>query len=247
MKKNGFSFLFAFLGEGRGLKFLPLAAIMTVAANFAAAQESAAGAGFSLAGGRFGEINLKAGYQFEGLARDNITEWFDYDIHNFYQTDPGFYAGAEYVYPLFDQRLKLGFGLQYELPREAWDGWSGDPADLENERVKYSLLPVYAAIQYHPIKDLRGLFVRGNIGYGVLTSIELLPKGKTGTPDLVEKKGGLYWHISAGFEADWGLIFECFYSRKHIGATWDFAGMATATDLYTMKDLGISVGYKIRL
>jgi hypothetical protein len=119
--------------------------MMIITASFVTAQETG---GLSLSGGKFGEINLKFGYQFEGLARDNITEWFDYDINNFYQTDPGVYFGAEYLYALFNQTLKIGVGAQYELPKEAWDGWSGDPVDLENERVEYSLLPVYAAIQY---------------------------------------------------------------------------------------------------
>jgi hypothetical protein len=197
--------------------------------------------------GKFGEINLKAGYQFEGLVRDNITEWFDYNIHNFYQTDPGIYFGAEYLYSLFNQTLKIGVGTQYELPKEAWDGWSGDAADLENERVKYSLLPVYAAIQYHPIRNFQGLFIKGNIGYTFLTSIGLLPEGKPNTPSLVEKKGGLYWQISAGFEADWGLLLECFYNQKYISAAWDFTGMGTATDIYKVKDSGVSIGYKIKL
>jgi hypothetical protein len=242
MKKNGF----VFFREGQGLKSLLLVVIMTTTANFVTAQDFS---GLSLAGGKFGEINLKFGYQFEGLTRDNVTEWFNYDIHNFYQTDPGFYFGAEYLYPLFDQRLKLGLGLQYELPKEAWDGYSGDPADLENERVKYSLLPVYATIQYHPIKNLQGLFVKGNIGYSFLTSIELLPDGIP-RPDLDEKKGGLYWQISAGFEADWGLILECFYSQKYFSAKWDFSDLgmpATSNDLYKAKDVGVSIGYKIKL
>jgi hypothetical protein len=200
------------------------------------------------ADGQFGEINLKAGYQFEGLARDNITEWFNYDINNFYQTDPGFSFGAEYVYSLFDQTLKIGAGAQYELPKEAWDGWES-PA-LENERVKYSLLPIYATVQYAPVRKLQELFIKGNIGYNVLISIELLPEGIP-RPGLDEKKGGIYWQVSAGFEADWGLLLECFYSQKYFSAKWDFsgvtAGMPTSNDRYTVKDFGLSIGYKIKL
>ena len=129
---------------------------MIFTVNIASAQDSS---GLSLAGEKFGEINIKFRYQFEGLARDNVTEWFDYDINNFYQTDPGFSFGAEYLYPFFDKILKIGAGLQYELPKEAWDGWSGNAADLENERVKYSLLPIYITVQYSPIRKLRGLNV----------------------------------------------------------------------------------------
>jgi hypothetical protein len=199
--------------------------------------------------GKFGEINLKAGYQFEGLVRDNITEWFNYDINNFYQTDPGFSFGAEYLYPFFDKRLKIGAGLQYELPREAWDGWSGNAADLENERVKYSLLPIYVTVQYSPIRKFQELFIKGNIGYNILTSIELLPEG-IARPGLDEKKGGLYWQVSAGFEADWGLLLECFYSQKYFSAKWDFTDLGmpvTANDLYKARDFGFSIGYKIKL
>jgi hypothetical protein len=207
-------------------------------------------AGIAWAGdGKFGEINLKAGYQFEGLTRDNITEWFEYDIHNFYQTDPGIYFGAEYLFSLFNQRLKLGAGAQYELPKEAWDGWSGEATDLENERVNYSLLPIYATIQYHPVKNFPGIFVKGNIGYNLLTSIELLPEG-VARPDLDEKKGGLYWQIAAGLEADWGLLLECFYSQSYFSAKWDFSNLgmpATAHDLYKARDFGLSIGYKIKL
>jgi hypothetical protein len=245
---------FTFPGEARSFKALLLVAMAVIAANFAAAQEASTEAGLSLAGGRFGEINLKAAYQFEGLARDNITEWFNYDIYNFYQTDPGFTLGVEYLYPLFDQRLKIGVGTQYDLPRAAWDAYSGAAEEgetpaLENERVKYSLLPVYATIQYHPVKNLRGLFVKGNVGYGILTAIELLPDGIP-RPELDEKKGGLYWQVSAGLEADWGLLFECFYSQKYFSAKWDFSGLgmpATSQDLYKTKDFGVSIGYKIKL
>jgi hypothetical protein len=203
----------------------------------------------SAADGKFGEINLKAAYQFEGIVRDNITEWFDYDINNFYQTDPGFSFGAEYLYSFFDKIVKIGVGLQYELPREAWDGWSGEATDLENERVNYSLLPIYVTVQYSPIKKFQELFIKGNIGYNVLTSIELLPEGPR--PGLDEKKGGLYWQVSAGFEADWGLLLECFYSQKYFSAKWDFsdvmAGMPTSNNLYQARDFGVSIGYKIKL
>jgi hypothetical protein len=205
-------------------------------------------AGMTWAGdGKFGEINLKAGYQFEGQTRDNVTEWMNYDIHNFYQTDPGFYFGGEYLFPLFNQRLKIGAGLQYELPKEAWDAWES-PA-LENERVKYSLLPVYATVQYHPFRNILGLFLKGNIGYSFLTSIELLPED-TPRPRLDEKIGGLYWQVSAGFEADWGLLFECFYNQKYFSAKWDFTDLGTpmtAKDLYQATDFGFSIGYKIKL
>jgi hypothetical protein len=221
--------------------------MMVITASFVAAQESSAGTGLSLAGGRFGEINLKFGYQFEGLMRDNITEWMNYDIKNFYQTDPGIYFGAEYLYSLFNQTLKIGAGIQYELPKEAWDAWDGSA--LENERVKYSLLPIYATIQYHPFKNFKGLFAKGNIGYSVLTSVELLPE-EGPRPRLDEKNGGLYWQASAGFEADWGLLFECFYNQKYFSAKWDFTELGmpiTAKDLYKTQDFGFSIGYKIKL
>ena len=237
MKKNSYVFL-----EGKALL---VAALMVMTASFVAAQEEYAG--LSLAGGKFGEINLKFGYQFEGLARDNVTEWMNFDIKNFYQTDPGFYFGLEYLYSLFDQRLKIGAGAQYELLKETWATWE-EPA-LENERVKYSLLPVYATIQYHPIKSLRGLFVKGNIGYSIPTSIELLPNDIP-RPRLDEKNGGLYWQLSAGFEADWGLLFECFYNQKYFSAKWDFTDLGmpiTAKDLYKAKDFGLAIGYKIKL
>jgi hypothetical protein len=239
MKKTILS-LYAF----RPSKILLALAVMIFTANIAAAQDFS---GPSLAGEKFGEMNLKAGYQFEGLARDNVTEWGDFDIKNFYQTDPGFYFGAEYLYSFFNQTLKIGAGLQYELPKEAWDAWDGTA--LENERVKYSLLPVYAAIQYHPFRNFQGLFVKGNIGYSFLTSIELLPEGIP-APDLDEKKGGIYWQASAGFEADWGLLFECFYTQKYFSANWDFTSLgmpATAKDLYKAQDFGFSIGYKIKL
>jgi hypothetical protein len=228
-------------------KVLLVLAVMIFTVNIVSAQDSS---GFSLAGGKFGEINIKFGYQFEGLARDNVTEWFDYDINNFYHTDPGFSFGAEYLYSFFDKILKMGVGVQYELPREAWDGWSGEATDLENERVKYSLLPIYVTVQYSPIRKLQELFIKGNIGYNVLTSIELLPDGIP-RPALDEKKGGLYWAVSAGFEADWGLLLECFYSQKYFSAKWDFsdvmAGMPTSNNLYKARDFGFSIGYKIKL
>ncbi|MDR1909671.1 MAG: hypothetical protein LBQ35_07140 [Spirochaetaceae bacterium] len=199
--------------------------------------------------GKFGEINLRFAYQIEGLFRDNVAEWFNYDINNFYHTDPGFSFGAEYLYSFFDKTLKIGVGAQYELPREAWDSWSGEAADLENERVEYSLLPVYATVQYSPIREFQELFIKGNIGYTILTSIELLPEGIP-RPGLAEKKGGLYWQVSAGFEADWGLMFECFYNQKYLSARWDFSDLgmpATSKDIYKARDFGFSASWKFRL
>jgi hypothetical protein len=242
MKKNSF----AFHREDWDVKPLMVAAMMIIAASFVTAQESSAGTGFSLAGGKFGEINLKFGYQFEGAVREN-TEWYDYDIHSFYPTDPGISFGAEYVYSLFNQTLKIGVGAQYELPRRAW---AQDPeGGKENEGVKYSLLPIYATIQYHPIRSLQGLFIKGNVGYNILTSIELVPESliTPTSPVLDEKKGGLYWQVSAGFEADWGLLFECFYTQRYFGATWDMPGLDPASSKYLMNNIGVLLGYKIKL
>jgi hypothetical protein len=213
-------------------KILLVLAVVIVAAGMAWARD-----------GKFGEINLKAAYQFEGLVRDH-TNWMDYGIYSFYPTDPGFSFGAEYLYSLFNQTLKIGAGLQYELPRIAWA--HDAEGEKENERVKYSLLPIYATIQYHPIKNFQELFIKANVGFNLLTSIELIPE-KTSMPLLDEKKGGLYWQASVGFELAWGLVLDCFYSQKYARAIWEMTGFDSATDDYRIRDFGLSIGYKIKL
>jgi hypothetical protein len=248
MKKNSY----AFLREGRGVKSLLVVAMMIITASFVTAQEE--NAGFSLAGGRFGQVNLKVGIDVAGTVQGKYEETadmgggsLDYLIVEHQPSDPGFTLTAEYLSPLLFNVFKGGIGVQYAFPRTSWGLAEVDLSggDSESPNVTFSYLPIYAALQLHPAKSFQELFLRGNIGYMVpLTHTE---KPETSGVTKKAKQGGLYWGVAAGFEFDWGLIVECSYSQNYYQVEIEQTGAPDMLLDMSYSKIGISVGYKLKL
>ena len=243
MKRNSF----AFLREGQGVKALLAAAMMIITASFVTAQEN--NAGFSLAGGRFGQVNIKAGIDLESRVKGKFEG--EFMTLNLLQvetqpSDTGFTLTAEYLSPLLLDIFKGGIGVQYALPRTSWgEGPDMSAGETETERATFSFLPVYAALQLHPAKSFQELFLRGNIGYVFCLTQEEKPE----TPGVVKspKQGGLYWGVAAGFEFNWGLIVECSYSQNYWTGEVEMTGYPNMDLDFSYSKIGVAAGYRLKL
>jgi hypothetical protein len=230
---------------------------MTFTANIAAAQDSA---GLSLAGGKFGEINLRLGYDFAGdVVGDGSFEigGTDYTKREFQPMTPGVSLGAEYLFPipfgdsgtvLYPGFLKLGAGVQYLFTRHSFAVDPEDPSpgsEKIGEYEDFSFLPIYVIIQLNPAKVLPGLYFRGTVGYSVM-----LQQSKAKELNC-DKKGGLHWGLGAGYETAWGLFFEYAYAetRSAVGFIKDlqFTGQPAYDVNLVYYRSSLSIGYKIRL
>jgi hypothetical protein len=244
MKKNKA----ALLHKARaGAKPLLVVAMMVITASFVTAQEE--NAGFSLAGGKFGQVNIKAGIDLESTVRGKFEgKYGGFDVLEVeaQQSDLGFALAAEYLSPLFFDLFKGGIGVQYAFPRTSWgEGPDYASGETESARATMSFLPVYAALQLHPVNSFQELFLRGNIGYVVCLTQDEKPKkpGVTKSPT----QGGLYWGVAAGFEFNWGLIVECSYSQNYWKSTIEQTGQPDMELDLSYSKIGISLGYRLKL
>jgi hypothetical protein len=219
--------------------------------------------GISWAGdGKFGEINLKFGYDFEGDIRGNVV--FDMDTgimsggsasgttaeYSVMETQPagsGISAGAEYLYAipfnsssgfLYSGFLKVGAGAQYLFSRKGY-GSGLEAGETESETTKFSHLPFYAILQLNPAKSLPGLFFRGVAGYSLFLEWDQGDNSSWG-----DKKGGLHWGLSTGYETDWGFFIECAYTQTYFSC--EVKGFDAETNFVYSKS-GLAIGYKFRL
>jgi hypothetical protein len=222
---------------------------MTFTANIAAAQDSA---GLSLAGGRFGEINLKFGYEFESYIQ-GIAE-FEFDMGSGVQkcevretqpTSSGIFLGLEYLYAipfgstssvLYPGFLKIGAGVNYLFPRQSRS--DVDRSTMTSEEVDFSLLPIYGIIQLNPTKVIPGLFAKGMAGYSLFT------EWSSDEPVWGDKKGGLHWGLAVGYECDWGLFVEYDYTQTHFACNMPSFNADTN---FTYSKSGLTIGYKLKL
>jgi hypothetical protein len=257
MKKTFFAF------GGQSVRSLLVVAMMIITASFGMAQETG---GFSLAGGRFGEVNLKFGYEFEGGIRGNGVAKMDeglaqggpasgtiveFDQTETQPTGAGFSLGAEYLFAipfgnsgtvLYPGFLKIGAGIQYLFPRTSYSNeW--DESGTETGKEDCSFLPIYAIVQVNPAKALPGLFFKGMVGYSLLLS-----QSKAEDMDF-GKKGGLHWGFSAGYETAWGFFLEYAYTQTYYAVTdcSYYPGMEAFDINLVYSKSGVSIGYKIRL
>jgi hypothetical protein len=226
----------------------------------------------SAADGKFGEINLKLGYDFEGSASGHSvfdadaglfsggtsTGVEEMDMTEIQPASSGVSVGLEYLYPIplpetslfFPGFLKVGAGIQYMFPRTYWGGWEGGAKSTD---TKFSLLPIYGIIQINPLKNLKEFFLRGSIGYAAFTSFE--PNSEPQGMERGDRKGGLHWGISVGFEAGWGLFVEYDYSQSFVSSDTKvdpaiasyFNGPTTMTTDFVYGKSGVTIGYKIKL
>jgi hypothetical protein len=220
--------------------------------------------GISWAGdGKFGEINLKFSYDFEGDVRGTVV----FDMDPGYFTDPpsptgstteytvteaqpagsGVSAGAEYLYAipfgsssgfLYTGFLKAGAGAQYLFSRKGY-GSELEDGETETETTKFSHLPFYAILQLNPAKSLPGLFFRGVVGYSLFLEWDQGDNSSWG-----DKKGGLHWGLSGGYETDWGFFIEYAYTQTYFAC--EVKGLDTETNFVYSKS-GVAIGYKFRL
>ncbi|MDR2509839.1 MAG: hypothetical protein LBC77_04250 [Spirochaetaceae bacterium] len=228
---------------GGGSKYLLAAALMIITAAFVTAQEG--NAGFSLAGGKFGQLNVKAGLDLKSQVKGTFDgEYMGADmlVVEWQNSDLGFNLGAEYLSPLLFGIFKGGIGVQYAFPRTSWA--APEATDPETGRAIFSFLPIYAALQLHPSKSFKELFIRGNIGYALCLKHEEKPEDAD--VSKTANGGGLYWGIAAGFEFDWGLIIEGSYSENHWPVGIEQTGYPSMEINLVYSKIGVSVGYRLR-
>jgi hypothetical protein len=201
--------------------------------------------------GKFGEINLKVGLDFESHIRGHVVwDAMNMDVTEVQPSGIGVSLGAEYLYALplpkasllYPGFLKIGAGASYLLPRSGWGGTETDPntGRTDTEVTDFSLLPFYGIIQVNPSQNFSGLFVRGIIGYTLFLQWDQQPdEGAWG-----DRGGGLHWGVATGYEFDWGLFVEYAYTQSYF--TCDVNGAPLTTD-FTYGKSGLAIGYKIRL
>lgn len=241
---------------GGGRNTLLVAAMMIITASFVTAQEE--NAGFSLAGGKFGEINLKAGWDFESVIRGHaaFSANFGGGMTDYDSVEPQFMTaapsiGAEYLFPipfgdsgkvLYPGFFKLGVGVQYLFTRKSFEPVATEDVALGED---FSFLPIYGIVQLNPAKALPGLFFRGVVGYSLL-----LQQSKAEDIDA-DKKGGLHWGVSVGYETAWGFFVEYAYTQTYaaVGVPADSMGPSTpAFDIdFEYGKSSLFIGYKIKL
>jgi hypothetical protein len=215
--------------------------------------------------GKFGEINLKFGYDFEGSIRGRGIAKMDtglavggapsgtteYDQTETQPTGSGLSVGAEYLFAipfgdssgvLYPKFLKIGAGGQYLFTRTSYSNdW--DETGTETGKEDCSFLPIYAIVQLNPAKALSGLFFRGMVGYSLLLS-----QSKAEDMDF-GKQGGLHWGLSAGYETEWGFFAEYTYTQTYYAVTGCsyYPGMEKFDINLVYSRSGASIGYKIKL
>ena len=145
----------------------------------------------------------------------------------------GISLGGEYLYAINDV-FSIGAGLQYLLPRNGEVSMGGHSTEVNS----LSWLPIYATVQANPISEMKEMFFKANIGYSVLFDFDIPEAGS----ESLDKKGGLYWAIGAGYEFPSGLTLEATYESFYSSAS---SGHVTV-DLPYGK-IGISAGYKFKL
>jgi hypothetical protein len=209
--------------------------------------------------GKFGEINFKFGYDFEGDVRGNVVFGMDTGIMGggpasgvvaecrVKETQPagsGISAGAEYLYAipfgsssgfLYSGFLKAGAGALYLFSRKGGGG-GREAGETERETTKFSHLPVYAILQLNPAKFLPGLFCRGVAGYSLFLEWDQGADGSWG-----DEKGGLHWGLSAGYETDWGFFIEYVFAQTYFSREMQAFDAETN---FVYRKSGLAIGYK---
>jgi hypothetical protein len=168
--------------------------------------------------GSNGEINVLAGVNVAGTIS---FEGSDDDL----KPDAGFAIGAEYLYPVVADIVKVGIGVQYLFPTKA-------DSDAES---KISYVPIYATVQVNPISVAKEVFFKANIGYAVISVSDL--------DDGVDAKDGFICGLGAGYEFPFGLILSADYSFYY--ASLSEEGHEDSD--FNYSKLGLNAGYKFKL
>lgn len=173
--------------------------------------------------GYFGEMNLKAGLDINGLYHFPKIYLKTTEVNNSLGENPilesktEFCLGAE-VFPFFlplineDNKPKFGIGLQYKISRQMILGEMLGyllPGALPN--ISFAFIPVYLTCQIKPFANsqdkAKGIFVKGDIGYSfVQKNLDSFNYGRT-LVNFDNPQGGLYYSLGIGYELPSGLFF----------------------------------------
>lgn len=130
--------------------------------------------------------------------------------------------------------FKIGIGVEYLTKRE-----------VKDNPVEFNFLPAYLTAEFTPIKSLRELYLKGNLGYNILFDIDITVNDPLANALLAEltKKGGLYYAFGAGYAFDFGLILEAMYSYYYGTAEYD---PLVKVD-FTYDKFTFNVGYRFNI
>jgi len=175
---------------------------------------------------------------------------------------------AEYMYAP-NEVIKIGVGLQYMSTKETKLSITYDSKELMSFNYNMTTLPIYATAQLSPVKQLRELYFKVNVGYGIYYDSNFNINGLAETigsiissessSTIVDYKtevkysGGLYYGIGAGYEiSDTGIIVEISYEsfsgsvehKCYDKLSSDKINFTFNTEYY---QVAFKVGYKVAL
>jgi hypothetical protein len=184
----------------------------------------------ALASDNFGELNVKAGLNLTTVMKAKYG-----GEASTAKLKPCPSLNVEYLLTLgcFSQSLdflKCGLGLGYLVPTKI---------DKAASNTKISYFPIYFTLQFNPLtrandEYLKGIFVKGNIGYNAYFSSDLKNAKDT---------GGLYYAIGAGYEFPFGALIELMYSEYDSSSKFDDGSKTN----FTYSCVGLNVGYKFKI
>ncbi|MDR2427534.1 MAG: hypothetical protein LBD19_01110 [Endomicrobium sp.] len=207
----------------------------------------------ALASDNFGELNVKAGV--------NLCTDLNLKLNGTKSEDGEFgskpcasFAGeflvpAEHLVSSLDF-LKFGVGLKYLtsakiIPNAGFT--------FKGQSQKLSYLPIYFTLQINPFvrsneESLKGLFVKGDIGYNAYFSSNLKKVYNYDEVELsVKDKGGLYYAFGAGYEFPFGVVFDITYGVYKSSFEWNSNNSKSYKFKVTNSCVGLNVGYKFKI
>lgn len=169
-------------------------------------------------------IKPKVGHNISGNAYYNLESADDDD------SPTGINLAGEFFYKMNDV-FKIGEGIEYLLPREAF-----------NSDDKFSFMAVYTTVEVSPLKPLRELYLKSNLGVNALFDYEL----NNPLISYSNQTGGLYFAIGAGYEFKFGLMLELMYSYYYgsMDVTTNFPRYMKGKFNLNYETWTLNVGYK---
>lgn len=204
----------------------------------------------ALASDNFGELNVKAGVNLcTGLNLKSTDTNFEDDKSEFVSKPCASFAGeflipAEHLVSSLDF-LKFGVGLKYLTSAKTI------PVIVVDERpLKLSYLPIYFTLQINPFvrsneESLKGLFVKGDIGYNAYFSSNL--KKAYEAYNNGKDKRGLYYAFGAGYEFPFGVVFDITYGVYKSSIEWNSNDSESYKRKLTNSCVSLNVGYKFKI
>lgn len=213
--------------------------------------------------GYFGEMNLKAGLDINGLYHFPKIYFKTTKFDNSLEENPilesktEFCLGAE-IFPFFlpfnkeDNKPKFGIGLQYKISRQMIFGemlsyFFGN----ERPNISFAFIPVYLTCQIKPFANsqdkAKGIFVKGDIGYSfVQKNLDSFNVSET-LVNFDNPQGGLYYSLGIGYELPSGLFFSLMFSVYNFQQSCSDDNMSIYKFDIDYKDIGINIGYKFKI